>query len=299
MTNSTRVRHAFTLIELLVVIAIIAILAAILFPVFAQAKEAAKKTTSLSNVKQIGLSLQMYVADADDTTPSLGAGDYSDWLYPYTKNVDIFKDPERNDKVGGCTEAALNGYQSTNGVTPASNTDIPHCYYAGYGYNWGPIQRRGGGLLADQQLTPDGQHHYIPGRSMTSIQAPADMFAFGTSYDTPRITMDITFLLCTFTGNKQSQLRYGGQWPTGFADGHAKAIKWTGGYMQGNPENGEFAVPANLNLIADYCFDPGYVLNQGNDGNTDSIPVPNGTTCAQLPDWFKQNVGTAFTYFPN
>ena len=69
--------------------------------------------------------------------------------------------------------------------------------------------------------------------------------------------------------------------------------------MQGNPENGEFAVPANLNLIADYCFDPGYVLNQGNDGNTDSIPVPNGTTCAQLPDWFKQNVGTAFTYFPN
>ncbi len=57
MTNSTRVRHAFTLIELLVVIAIIAILAAILFPVFAQAKEAAKKTTSLSNVKQIGLSL--------------------------------------------------------------------------------------------------------------------------------------------------------------------------------------------------------------------------------------------------
>ncbi len=67
--NRTRKHHrnGFTLIELLVVIAIIAILAAILFPVFAQAKEAAKKTQSLSNLKQIGLAWTMYVADYDDT----------------------------------------------------------------------------------------------------------------------------------------------------------------------------------------------------------------------------------------
>jgi prepilin-type N-terminal cleavage/methylation domain-containing protein len=63
-------RHkAFTLIELLVVIAIIAILAAILFPVFAQAKEAAKKTQSLSNVKQTGTSFIMYAGDHDDSLP--------------------------------------------------------------------------------------------------------------------------------------------------------------------------------------------------------------------------------------
>lgn len=61
-----RTRRAFTLIELLVVIAIIAILAAILFPVFAQAKQAAKVTTSLSGLKQIALGLQIYSADYDD-----------------------------------------------------------------------------------------------------------------------------------------------------------------------------------------------------------------------------------------
>lgn len=62
-------KRAFTLIELLVVIAIIAILAAILFPVFAQAKEAAKKTQSLSNFKQEGTALQIYLSDTDDVWP--------------------------------------------------------------------------------------------------------------------------------------------------------------------------------------------------------------------------------------
>jgi prepilin-type N-terminal cleavage/methylation domain-containing protein len=62
-------RKGFTLIELLVVIAIIAILAAILFPVFAQAREKARQTGCLSNVKQIGLGIQMYVQDFDEYVP--------------------------------------------------------------------------------------------------------------------------------------------------------------------------------------------------------------------------------------
>ncbi|AIE86360.1 type II secretion system protein [Fimbriimonas ginsengisoli] len=74
--NSPSARRAFTLIELLVVIAIIAILAAILFPVFAQAKEAAKKTNCLSNLKQIGLATIMYANDYDDT------------IYPFQYNID-------------------------------------------------------------------------------------------------------------------------------------------------------------------------------------------------------------------
>jgi len=93
---------AFTLIELLVVIAIIAILAAILFPVFAQAKEAAKKTQCLSNMKQIGTAMMMYLNDNEDVYPlaqrSPSMDEYSGtdytpvpWNYvvnPYVKNGD-------------------------------------------------------------------------------------------------------------------------------------------------------------------------------------------------------------------
>src|SRR5437660_12848530 len=101
--------YGFTLIELLVVIAIIAILAAILFPVFAQAKMAAKKTACISNQKQATLGLLMYAGDADDAFPMAEYGDdYSSatphitWtttVYPYVKNGDQLKDPVANNIV--------------------------------------------------------------------------------------------------------------------------------------------------------------------------------------------------------
>ncbi len=99
----TRKNTAFTLIELLVVIAIIAILAAILFPVFAQAKAAAKTTQSLSNMKQIGLGMKMYLADYDDAYPqrkyqyTLPTSEVSQvsWkhlTFPYIKSDALFTD---------------------------------------------------------------------------------------------------------------------------------------------------------------------------------------------------------------
>ncbi len=103
--ESKNVHGAFTLIELLVVIAIIAILAAILFPVFAQAKVAAKKAVDLSNFKQVGLATAIYTTDADDRYmfadmfPRSGIyGDMYRWcsaqtLGPYTKNTALFLSP--------------------------------------------------------------------------------------------------------------------------------------------------------------------------------------------------------------
>jgi prepilin-type N-terminal cleavage/methylation domain-containing protein len=80
---ANRSKGAFTLIELLVVIAIIAILAAILFPVFAQAKAAAKKTSDLSNIKQTGLATLMYTNDYDDLNPQEFGQVYGYWGYGY------------------------------------------------------------------------------------------------------------------------------------------------------------------------------------------------------------------------
>ena len=91
-------RKGFTLIELLVVIAIIAILAAILFPVFARAREKARQTSCLSNVKQIVLGALMYAQDYDEThvAATLGADPWTFWphqLQPYIKNWQIYDCP--------------------------------------------------------------------------------------------------------------------------------------------------------------------------------------------------------------
>lgn len=87
---------AFTLIELLVVIAIIAILAAILFPVFAQAKAAAKTTQALSNLKQIAVANLLYMQDSDDSVNRKYWDLHVD-LMPYAKSIDIFMDPASSE----------------------------------------------------------------------------------------------------------------------------------------------------------------------------------------------------------
>ncbi|HZO87508.1 MAG TPA: DUF1559 domain-containing protein [Chthonomonadaceae bacterium] len=89
-------QRAFTLIELLVVIAIIAVLAAILFPVFAQAREKARQTVCLSNMKQIALGIYMYAQDYDETLPTTaddGRLSWIDQIVPYVKNDQIRRCP--------------------------------------------------------------------------------------------------------------------------------------------------------------------------------------------------------------
>jgi prepilin-type N-terminal cleavage/methylation domain-containing protein/prepilin-type processing-associated H-X9-DG protein len=127
----SRTRPAFTLIELLVVIAIIAILAAILFPVFAQAREKARAISCLSNTKELGLAVLMYVQDYDESypmsaySPDLATGgnhvvSTMDELYPYVKNAQIFQCPDNPKQYNYPAIFASLGLQTSNIFTYGS-----------------------------------------------------------------------------------------------------------------------------------------------------------------------------------
>ena len=115
-------RRGFTLIELLVVIAIIAILAAILFPVFAQAREKARQSSCLSNMKQLMLAFNMYCQDYDNRTPlNLYSGVAATWyntIQPYMKNKDILVCPGDPDIARAYDQPYAWGYYHLR----ASNT---------------------------------------------------------------------------------------------------------------------------------------------------------------------------------
>src|SRR5579862_8540373 len=135
-----RFRKGFTLIELLVVIAIIAILAAILFPVFAQARERARSASCLSNTKQLGLAEMMYTQDYDEvywSCPWPGGGQdgivnpanngttfWSDLLMPYIKNTGIFNCPSNSDTL----------INTANYIPPAVPQGSSNYYRVTYGY---------------------------------------------------------------------------------------------------------------------------------------------------------------------
>jgi prepilin-type N-terminal cleavage/methylation domain-containing protein/prepilin-type processing-associated H-X9-DG protein len=231
-------RKGFTLIELLVVIAIIAILAAILFPVFAQAREKARSAACLSNCKQLGLALMMYAGDYDDTLPPAKIGNsppyrhvcaaagegyplfpayWQDVVQPYLKNRAVLRCPSRPDR----------GYQPDKADKPVDGN--PDSLRFGYiGNYWAFVNNQSAAIV-------NGWHAH--GRPLASIGEPASMiFVFeGFNNGCPEMRWAIGENLDCSVHNKGSVYI--------FADGHAKWMRVA-------------ATLDPLNLWADSGLDP-------------------------------------------
>jgi len=254
-------KHGFTLIELLVVIAIIAILAAILFPVFAQAREKARTISCTSNFKQIALSITMYVQDYDEVMPPLmwSTADFFvnyDWqtdltwpqmTQPYIKNWQLHRcpsDPYAND----ATSLADMGY-------PSNASGLQKEYALGLttdaGFNY-------------MYLSPMNQQAQFRGVSLAAIQKPAYCLMLADSIwdrsasgprgggnwfiEAPSYWYSGTYWW--FGGwqidDPTSWLQYGGTWPrhtetmnVAYVDGHVK-VQRIGDLLKGvNPRTYE------------------------------------------------------------
>ena len=197
-------RSGFTLIELLVVIAIIAILAAILFPVFAKAREKSRQTACLSNCKQWGLAIMQYAQDYDETLggafnywgPVLGSVAFTVYLQPYCKSTQMTLCP------------------SDKNVSP------------GYGYNW-----RGVGYNVGYPYSPPRTGPMYEGLSLSLIAHPAELVVMGDCYNyrttgTPPSTVNLYagYIYYEFADNPTICARHNDGNNFTFADGHAKWV---------------------------------------------------------------------------
>lgn len=224
---------AFTLIELLVVIAIIAILAAILFPVFAQAKGAAKTAACVSNQKQLGLSLHMYAADYDDMTvlhetpgniqPVTDNTVLLQRLYPYVKNADLFWDPTTGKP----------GDLGSQTMTPANPPDPDW----GDWTRWHNLSVSGPGLLGYWSW-PNNVATFNYGRNLGSQENISERAAFISStypgYDAWGWYQFLNYTAINpnyadpndFWANQiyGARIRHRDRFVTAYADGHAGTV---------------------------------------------------------------------------
>ena len=208
-------RKGFTLIELLVVIAIIAILAAILFPVFARAREKARQTSCLSNLKQLGLAALSYAQDYDELLPKARNWNHQQgmWfasLYPYVKNSQVFQ----------CPSLLSNGYTGAV-VSPVLNLPLSSI---GYGWNIGtneaPAYTNGMGYFElDLQ----------PWRSLAMIPTPADTIMMA---DISRYAGNYLYLVYVVTSISFTPEFHNGGGNYVFADGHAKYLSQSAAFGQ-------------------------------------------------------------------
>lgn len=247
----------FTLIELLVVIAIIAILAAILFPVFARAREAARKTTCLSNLKEIGLACLMYVQDYDETYPwlmmdgrnnndttglSQGMASGGPQLngqralfmeakfQPYIKSYQLFGCPTlRPDPVSMGTDGQpLNAFgsyaYSYGGIGPGCLSNLsPKATPFELFCRYAPIIDSRLNYVVAKQCNP--QEFFLAGQSLAAVGAPAKTgMIVCDSYGAHHGVTDNEVVPPAFGGTGQNAV---GASMIVFADGHAKYLTGT------------------------------------------------------------------------
>ncbi len=221
-------RHGFTLIELLVVIAIIAILAAILFPVFAQARAKARQTMCMSNCRQMGTAMAMYVQDYDELLPRVFTGgppsrDWTTDLLPYIKagnlqdaiKINPGLAPDRPDLF-----SAIQPFFQCPSKGPSRDT---RGFRRGFGYNW---------WLAVS--TPI---------SLGEIQFPADHLAFGDVYG--EVDRLVPF---DWTGDARfiPEARHSDGLNLTFVDGHAKWVNAKDPKMHWPPSINQSGAPRPL-----------------------------------------------------
>ncbi|MDW8106233.1 MAG: DUF1559 domain-containing protein [Armatimonadota bacterium] len=223
--SGTMHRKGFTLIELLVVIAIIAILAAILFPVFAQARESARQTQCTNNQKQIALAVLQYVNDYDETFPMsayIGADNQGnrrivavyDVLAPYIKNVDIFVCPSYRPGVDWPQRA-----QAAAGIAALGTFR-----YVGYIPNLG---------LFGENFCPAIQKR-TPVTKMAAVDAPVNTIMLFDGYLKNRPPLEYYNFLA-MARHKEGVV-------INFVDGHARWYRWNG--IKNIAPNTQFPTPA-------------------------------------------------------
>lgn len=221
-------RRAFTLIELLVVIAIISILAAMLFPVFAQARGNARRITSLSSLKQLSLGLQLYAQENDERFPDVQNSPpiqrFPCRLLPYVKNTSVFFSPENiNEGSIMASEAAARVTECRPGAFPSLDIYF-FSVWPDYGWNWQYLKDPGSNL---------GAHLSMIQSPSETITITSSAFSEWNTYGSHYIYPPSMWPAWSGTGLPPNPSYFGNVSPryTGgtavvaFADGHVKAMK--------------------------------------------------------------------------